>query len=345
MSVEQPSVTFLCTAYRTESTICQTLDSVLAQTRDDWQLVVVDNGPSDSIVALVEPYLVDPRVTLVRQDNCFAWGGVNAAAKHATGRYVAVLHTDDLVLPRFVERLVPLMDAADDTAVLAPDAYYLNGRGLRRQTYRGPVPEHLRTGAPVGFTELIDGWVPYYTALVRREAWETVGGFRSDAAHIEDLGLWLDLMTHGYVLRCLDEPLAAYREDDDSDSRGARGVEVARESWERAMTAAVGSHGSAQEKAALEESLVRSRHRRATVRARRLMLEGDDDGAKVAAREARAEQADLRTRVLLRAMEISPAGLRAAYNAKRTAVRLQRRLATRTPWDEAVSADLRSSRS
>lgn len=336
MSADQPAVTFLCTAYRTEDTLRQTLDSVLAQTRDDWQLVVVDNGPSDAIAAIAAEYTDDPRVTLVRQPNQFAWGGVNAAGRHATGRYVVVLHTDDLVLPRFMERLVPLLDADEGTAVLAPDAYYLNGSGLRRHTYREAVPERYRDGGPVTYQQLIEGWVPYYTALVRREAWEEVGGFRDDAAHIEDLGLWLDLMTRGHVLRCLEEPLTAYREDEGSDSRGARGVEVMEQSWERAMSAAISVHGSPEDRAALEKRLVWSRHRRATVRARRLLLDGDYAGARDAAREARREQPDARTRVMATALAVAPGVARRVYQARKAVERRASRLAGRTPL-ESVS--------
>ncbi len=333
-SATSVSVTFLCTAYRTEDTIRETIDSVVVQTRTDWQLVVVDNGMSEAIVSIVEPYTADPRITLVRQENQFAWGGVNAAARHARGRYLAVLHTDDLVLPTFVERLVPLLDADDDTAALAPDAHYLTDTGVRRETFREAVPQHFRTGAPVGYRELIEGWVPYYTALVRREVWEQLGGFRSDARNVEDLGLWLDLVTHGYVLRCVEEPLAAYREDEDSDSHSAQGVEVMEESWARVMTEAIGEHGSDEDRAALQAALVRSRHRRATVRARRMLLDGDYPEALRAAREAQQEQADLRTRVMQWALTTAPGVLHVAYRSKKAIERRLRRLAPRTPLAE-----------
>lgn len=329
-----PSVTFLCTAYRTEDTIEATIDSVVAQTRADWQLVVVDNGMSDTIAALVEPYTTDSRITLVRQENQFAWGGVNAAARNAEGRYLAVLHTDDLVLPTFVERLVPLLDADDGTAALAPDAHYLTGTGVRRETFREAVPQRYCVGAPVGYRELIEGWVPYYTALIRRELWDELGGFRSDARNVEDLGLWLDLMTHGYVVRCIEEPLAAYREDEDSDSHSAQGVEVMEESWSRVMTEAISEHGSDEDRAALKVALVRSRHRRATVRARRMLLEGDYSGARDAAQEARREKGDPRTRATLWALTAAPGLLHAGYRSKKAAERRLRRLAPRTPVGE-----------
>ena len=50
----------------------------------DWELVLVDNGPSDEMVAVVAPYTSDPRFVLVRQDNARAAGGVNAAARRGS---------------------------------------------------------------------------------------------------------------------------------------------------------------------------------------------------------------------------------------------------------------------
>ena len=65
----QPMFSFLSPAYRTEKTLSRTIDSVRAQTRSDWELVVVDNGNSDAIAAVVGPYLSDPRIRLIRQEN------------------------------------------------------------------------------------------------------------------------------------------------------------------------------------------------------------------------------------------------------------------------------------
>ncbi|GAA5141869.1 hypothetical protein GCM10023340_04340 [Nocardioides marinquilinus] len=324
-----PSVTFLCTAYRTETTIEETLDSICAQTRPDWQLVVVDNGPSDTIAALVEPYLDDPRVSLVRQENSRAAGGVNAAARHARGRYVAVLHTDDLVEPAFVERLVPLLDADPGTAALACDARYLAEYGLRRPTFRGPVPAHLKRGDPLTLREMLEGWVPYYTALIRREVWDEIGGFRHDTPTVEDLAFWVDLLAAGYSLRTLDEPLAVYRENEESDSRGARGVEIMEASRERVLTEAVERFGTADDRRALAGMLTDSRHRRAIVQARRLLVDGDLPGAQDAARRALAERRDSRTRLIATALTHWPRAARRVYRAKKALRRRGRSVAAR----------------
>ena len=97
-----PAVSFLCSAYRTERFLPATIASVLAQTRPDWQLVVVDNGMDDAIRDVVLTH-DDPRIVLRRQENAGVEGGVAAAAAAATGRYVAVLHSDDQVTPDYVE--------------------------------------------------------------------------------------------------------------------------------------------------------------------------------------------------------------------------------------------------
>ena len=64
-----PFVSFLTTAYQTEQYVSETIESVLAQTRGDWELIVVDNGNSDEMARIIGNYTSDPRITLIRQDN------------------------------------------------------------------------------------------------------------------------------------------------------------------------------------------------------------------------------------------------------------------------------------
>ena len=170
-----PSVTFLCTAYRTERTVAGTIESVLRQTRSDWQLVVVDNGMSDEIAAIVGAYTDDPRISLVRQENQKLPGGVNAAGRQAHGRYLSVLNSDDEVEPTFVDRLAGFLDASPETAAVACDARFMadDGRALA-QTHMGVNASRPERHA-VTLAELVDGFVPYYTAAVRRTRGEPSG--------------------------------------------------------------------------------------------------------------------------------------------------------------------------
>ena len=100
----RPLFSILCSVHGTERYLAATIESVLAQTVTDWELIVVDNGMSDAVVAVVEPFLADPRIRLVRQENQGLGGGIDAAAAVATGRYYAVLDSDDLLMPEFCAR-------------------------------------------------------------------------------------------------------------------------------------------------------------------------------------------------------------------------------------------------
>ena len=106
-----PFVSFLTTAYKTEQYVSETIESVLAQTRGDWEMIVVDNGNSDEMAQIIGNYTSDPRITLIRQDNKGNVGGVSAAAAAAEGRYFCLLDSDDAVQPDYCERIGVLIDA------------------------------------------------------------------------------------------------------------------------------------------------------------------------------------------------------------------------------------------
>jgi glycosyltransferase involved in cell wall biosynthesis len=86
-----PFISFLTSAYRTKRCVGETIDSVLPQTRPDWQLIAVENGNSDEMAWAVEKYTGDLRIQLVQQKYTSVRGGVTAAADVATGRYLCPL--------------------------------------------------------------------------------------------------------------------------------------------------------------------------------------------------------------------------------------------------------------
>ncbi len=120
VNTSTPLVSFVVPAFNAAATIAGTLESLLAQTRGDWEAVVVDDGSSDDTASVAERIsAADARVRVVRQKN----GGVscarNTAIKAAQGRYLAFLDADDAVEPSFVEKLGELTAADPDVVALA----------------------------------------------------------------------------------------------------------------------------------------------------------------------------------------------------------------------------------
>lgn len=122
-----PRLSFVTPAYRTEAYLPDTIRSVLAQTSDEWELVVVDNGNSDEVASIVGSY-ADPRIRLIRQENRGYTGGVMAGAAVARGDYLSVLDSDDQLTPDFVARILGFLESRPEADAVGCDAHlFLDG--------------------------------------------------------------------------------------------------------------------------------------------------------------------------------------------------------------------------
>lgn len=91
-----PKVSVITPAYNVEPFIAQCIESVQAQTLQDWEMIIVDDCSTDGTVAFVEHYLEDPRIKLFRNLQNMGVGYTrNCALDHAQGEWIAVLNSDD----------------------------------------------------------------------------------------------------------------------------------------------------------------------------------------------------------------------------------------------------------
>ena len=337
----QPMFSFLTSAYRTEKYIRDTIESVLAQTRSDWQLVVVDNGLSDEIAAIVGEYTSDPRILLIRQENAGMGGGVNAAAAAATGRYVCPLNSDDTLERDYLERIGDLIDSEPEIDAVGGDAtlfwdvaptkgYFGSiGRGvIDRGEYfdsmgrRGtPDPRHS-----VSFAEMMEKGVPHYAGAFRRELWHAYGGFEPSADVEADVALWLRLAVAGCDIRILPDKLARHRMHELSLSHDVTTLGP----FEKRLLDAyllVGREYGLDESELSKARIVRlQRQHHALCAARSALLEGDVPSARTAARDAFHHRRTLRSAAVLVMLHTNPGLLRAIHPLKNRAENAVRRL-------------------
>lgn len=217
MSTESPRVSICIPTYRGAATIGAAIDSVLAQTFEDFELLVVDDGSPDDTVDVAASRR-DPRLRLLRNPrNLGPQGNWNLCLELARGAYMKLLPHDDLLHPRCLERQVRALDA-DTRARLAltfcaRDVIGPDGRvRLRHRGFVGAaegevarefvIRQCLRRG-----TNLIGepGAVLFRRALAQR-----VGGFDGRHPYVIDLEYWLRLLEHGSAWYC-DEALASFR--------------------------------------------------------------------------------------------------------------------------------------
>ncbi len=210
----RPTVSVLMTAFNRERYIGPAIESVLAQTFTDFELIVVDDCSTDGSVAVARSYLSDPRVRIVENArNLGDYPNRNHAATFATGEYLKYHDSDDLMYPHCLSVLVQAL-AEEPSAALA-----LSGH---RAWAGGPSPMLLTPRLAYQrefFGEGLCNFGPA-AALFRREAFHALGGFPDCGSHSDTL-FWLGACARVNVLLVYGD-LYWYRTHAGQELRGAK---------------------------------------------------------------------------------------------------------------------------
>lgn len=188
--------------------LAEAVESILLQTLDSFELIIVDDGSTDSTLKIANAFASrDPRVQVILLEHCGIAEALNAGIAIARGRYIARMDADDVALPSRLEKQVAFLDAnADCVAVgCAIDVIDEGGEHLGMRMF----PEQH---ADIAHT-LLHTWstaMAHPTVMTRMEALREVGGYRPTCVPSEDLDLWLRLSSVGRLAN-LGEPLLQYR--------------------------------------------------------------------------------------------------------------------------------------
>lgn len=104
-------VSIIMPSYNTAKFISETIESVLAQTYTNWELIIVDDCSTDDTDAVIRPYLADDRIRYIKNEkNSGAAVSRNRALREAKGKWIAFLDSDDLWLPEKLEKQIAFME-------------------------------------------------------------------------------------------------------------------------------------------------------------------------------------------------------------------------------------------
>lgn len=118
-----PKVSVIMPVYNGELFIEQALDSLLAQSLQDWELIIVDDGSTDSTPLILNRYTVDPRIRVIRQKNAGEAGARNTGLDNMKGVYMAFLDSDDIYFPNALSDLSAFLDSNPGYGVVFSDGY------------------------------------------------------------------------------------------------------------------------------------------------------------------------------------------------------------------------------
>ena len=189
-----PLISTIIPAYNGASRyLAQAIQSILAQTCDDLELIVVDDASTDETARVVSRY---PQARYVQR----ATNGGQAAARNdgarlATGTFLAFLDQDDLWKPTFLEETVPILQRHTNAAVIHCDGYQINEAGEVLE-YDGAM-KHTRS-----ITQMLRGGHDVATSgsLFRKSSFNAVGGYNDQLFIWEDIDLAIRLFAQYEIL-------------------------------------------------------------------------------------------------------------------------------------------------
>jgi glycosyltransferase involved in cell wall biosynthesis len=213
MLPSSPAISVLMPVHNGQVTLAEAIQSILAQTFRDFELIAIDDGSTDSSLTILRKFAArDDRMRVVSRPNTGIAGALNDAIGLAQGEFFARMDADDVSMPTRFEKQVAYMRAH-------PDVVLLGSRVLLVEPYGTPMYEtthdvdHDRIAA-----DLLRGvgWsVVHPVAMMRADAVRATGGYRPDRVPIEDLDLFLRLTEIGKAAN-LPDILLHYRQHMDS---------------------------------------------------------------------------------------------------------------------------------
>ena len=211
-----PAVSVITPAWNAEGFIGETIESVLAQTFADWEMVIVDDGSTDGTASVVEAYAArDARIRLLQQQNAGPSAARNHAMRQARGDFFAFLDSDDRWTPDFLRAQMEVFGRYPETGLVTTTGIF-DGGPFDGQPMRAVTP-----GCPIlTLTEIIsDETAVFIMTVFRRTVFGTIGGFDETQWTSEDYDFWLRAAIAGFVFRRNPQPLGMYRVRGNSLSR------------------------------------------------------------------------------------------------------------------------------
>lgn len=209
-----PKVSVTIPAYNAMEYLPETLENVLRQTYEDFEVIVVNDGSSDETEQWVSQ-IEDSRVKLISQKNQGLAGARNTGISHAKGEYIAFLDADDLWEPTKLEKQLRVLEENPEVGLVYTWVAYINETGEPTGRVFKNQAEGYVWGKLIEHNIVESGSV----AMVRSSCFETCGLFdRNLGSYIEDWDMWLRLATD-YPFKVVKEPLVYYRQRPGSASR------------------------------------------------------------------------------------------------------------------------------
>lgn len=217
-----PLVTVLMSVYNGEKHLRETIDSILNQTFNDFEFIIINDGSTDRSRKIIES-CNDKRIVLINQENKGLVKSLNYGISLAMGRYIARMDQSDVSFPGRLQREVDVLEADKEVGLVGVSYIAMDEKGKKIYEDHCPAENEVIQAKLINKNCFCHGAV-----MFRKRCLEEVGHYREIFSMAEDYDLWLRI-TEKYKARNIDELLYKWRIE-------ISGATIARQSIQEVIT-------------------------------------------------------------------------------------------------------------
>lgn len=216
MTVNNPKVSIIMGIYNCEDTLPESIESIINQTYDNWELIMCDDCSEDSTYEIADKYskLYPQKIKLIKNEKNLTLGPtLNRCLKYADGDYIARHDGDDLYVKDKLQKQVIFLEENKNIDLVGTGMKMFDGNGFYGERFPKQEPRGL---------DLMKGTTfAHATIMARRNVYKELKGYSeaADRRGVEDYDLWFRFFEKGYRGYNLHEALYEVREDRDAYSR------------------------------------------------------------------------------------------------------------------------------
>jgi glycosyltransferase involved in cell wall biosynthesis len=206
--MQEPVITVILPAFNAEQFIKKAIESILAQTFSNFELIIINDGSTDNTDQVIRSF-TDSRIKYIKNsENKGLIDTLNKGIDEAKGKYIARMDADDISLPTRFEIQVNYLNNHSDVDIVASTIIFINEKGEQTGTW----PLDTKTINSNQITEaLITENCIAHPSVMGKTAIFTKYRYRKGRVNIEDYDLWLRMINNGRTIAKIEEPLLLYR--------------------------------------------------------------------------------------------------------------------------------------
>jgi glycosyltransferase involved in cell wall biosynthesis len=218
--VGNPEVSVLMSCYNGSRWLHEAIDSILAQTFDNFEFILVDDGSTDDTLNICRSYRDrDERIVILSKQSTGLADSLNFGIRQAKGTWIARLDQDDIAEPTRFEEQINFVRNHLDVVLLGTGFLEIDEQGYIIKKHLYPSG-HYRL---VRHLEHLQRFFPHSSALYRTEVVRLIGGYNLRIHRAEDWRLWLELSLRGKIA-CLSKSLVRIRKHSSQMSQDNKGL-------------------------------------------------------------------------------------------------------------------------